>query len=103
MKSLAVGDLVRLNNNLHGHIVILEELRAKIEWHRTRGKGTVVRTSDRWFPSREIFPSDEADFNAGLPWRLQFFIEDGRGKAVPGNSSRKSERSQMKLWQPYSP
>ena len=103
MRTLQINDLVRLNNNLHGHVVTVEERRVKIEWRRTRGKGTVVRTANRWFPKNEIVPSDDSDFNSGMGWRLQFFVEDGRGKAVLGNSSRKSVGSQRKSWTPWSP
>lgn len=101
-KHLEPGAIVRLTENLHGIITKLTKDRAHITWKKTRGKGTVVREAARAFPLEEIQLSDDADAALGIGWRLQYFIQDGRGEALALNRSKASATSR-KLWTPYSP
>lgn len=102
---------MRMTENIHGEVVGMvmqrragDVRRVKIAYKRTRGKGQVVREFARCVPLAEIIPADEADQAQGIHWRLQYFLQEGRGKAVAGNvSPHNSSKTSRKPWTPYTP
>ncbi len=101
MKNLDVGSHVRVSRHLHGSVVELTAMTATVAWVRIKGR--LQREARRRVPRGEIIPSDATDQREGIPWRLQFFIDDGRGRALGENRSEIPAEIPKKPWTPHSP
>ncbi len=99
MKTLAIGTRVRLAPRIWGTIKALTDSDALISWIKI--KGCIERRYRMKFPIAEIVP-DADPLAASVPWRLRYWVQDGRGSSNEGLLSEPGNKT-AEWWSTYSP
>jgi hypothetical protein len=97
MRSVSLGDRVRISSRLWGDVIALDEGLATIRW--TKERRLTSMTSRRRFPVNQIIP-DSDPIHPAVPWRLRYWQEYPGGVGVDGLQSAVSSRAVNPTWSP---
>jgi hypothetical protein len=97
MRSVSIGDRVRISTRLWGDVIQIEAGLATIRWTKVRRLTSM--TSRRRFPVNQIVP-DAEPLHPDVPWRLRYWQETPGGVGVEGLQSAVTTGAVNPTWSP---